>query len=360
MRSERYRRGRVALAVMVLAVGLSLPGWVRADEADAKKDKPAPPVPKMNEPALKVPAAFDKPAPEGKADLEEMQRHLKAVLKKVMPATVCVQVGSGSGSGVIISEDGYVLTAGHVSGTPDRTCTVIFPDGKRVKGKTLGYNKGIDSGLVKISEPGKYPFVGMGDSSKLKVDQWCVTLGHPGGFRPGRTPVLRLGRVISSSKSIIRTDCALVGGDSGGPLFDLSGRVIGIHSRISWDITANLHVPVNTYKETWEDLTAGKEWGGMFDFASGRRKPQAILGIAFDPEAEDLKIVEVTKEGPAEAAGLLVDDVLLTIDGTKLKARPDLMAYLGKKKPGETVKVEVQRGDEKKTVSIKLGKRANS
>jgi len=356
MRSELRHRSGFALAVAILGLALALPAWVQADEP--KKDKPAPPAAKKDEPEVKLPAVFAKSAPEGPADLKAMQKQVKEIFKKVMPATVCVQVGSGSGSGVIISEDGYVLTAGHVSGDPKRNCTIIFPDGKKVKGKTLGYNEGIDSGLVKITEKGKWPHVPMGDSSKLKVGQWCITLGHPGGFRSGRTPVLRLGRVMHTNKNLIRTDCALVGGDSGGPLFDLAGRVIGIHSRISWDITANIHVPVNTYKETWDDLVAGKKWGGLFDFAS-RTPPQAILGVSFDRESKELKIAEITKDGPADKAGLKVGDLVLGIDGNKLKEHADLVAFLYKKKPGDEVKIEIDRDGDMETIDLKLGKRPN-
>ena len=350
----------VASVVAVLILGLSFPAWGRDEkdkkvEKSEKTEKTTPPAPKVESLKDKIPAVFLKPAPEGVEDLKAMQKHVKKMLEKVMPATVGLVVGAGSGSGVIISEDGYILTAGHVSGTPDRNCTVIMPDGKRLKGKTLGYNKGIDSGLVKITDKGKYPFVGLGESGKLQPGQWCLTLGHPGGFRAGRTPVLRLGRVITSNKNLIRTDCALVGGDSGGPLFDIMGRVIGIHSRISTGITENIHVPVDTYRETWDRLVAGEEWGGLLDFG-GTRRAQAVLGIKFSKGGTDLEIIELTKDGPAEKAKFEVGDVLTTIDGMNLAARADLKAYLLKKKPGDEVKIEIEREGEKQTITLKLGK----
>jgi serine protease Do len=345
--SSRLVRSASAIAVLLFA--LSIPAWA----ADEKPEKDAPPIPKVERVDGKIPAVFAKSAPEGVDDLKAMQKHVKKMLAKVVPATVGLVVGGGSGSGVIISEDGYILTAGHVSGTPDRNCTVILSDGKKLKGKTLGYNKGIDSGLVKITDKGKYPFVGLGESGKLQTGQWCLTLGHPGGFRPGRPPVLRLGRILASNKNLIRTDCALVGGDSGGPLFDLAGRVIGIHSRISNDITANIHVPVDTYRETWDRLVASEEWGG------GPRRAQAILGVGFSRDGTDLKILELTKGGPAAKAGFEEGDVITAIDGMKVKVRTDLQGYLMKKKPGDEVKVEVEREGEKETITLKLGKRPN-
>lgn len=309
-------------------------------------------------------AILDKKDPDGLADLKAMQDRVKSVLKKVMPATVGVLLGPGAGSGVIVTDDGIVLTAGHVSGKPDQNCTLVFPDGTRVKGKTLGYNKRMDSGMIKITDKvpphiavdGKFPTAPRGDSSKLKRGQWLLAVGHPGGYRNGRTPPVRLGRVLKSEGSLIQTDCALVGGDSGGPLFDLDGNVIGIHSRISWSLNSNIHVPVNAYKDDWERLAKGEEWGGYFDFLS-RPANQGYLGVVFDPEAEDLKITEVTKDSPAAKAGLKAGDVIVKIGDTKFEARKDLMEFMRKKKIGDEVTVHLLRDDKPMKFTLKLGKR---
>src|SRR5262245_60838383 len=172
----------------------------------------APPAidPSKSEPPVRVPAVFGKETLEGVQDLKAIQDHLKTVLKKVMPAVVGIRIGSGAGSGVVISPDGYVLTAGHVSGRPGQECTLLFPDGKtRAKGKTLGYNRRMDSGLIQITDKGKWPYVAMGDSTKLKPGQWTVAVGHPGGFKPGRSPVVRLGRIATTNENLIRTDNTL-------------------------------------------------------------------------------------------------------------------------------------------------------
>src|SRR5439155_14399392 len=104
-----------------------------------------------------LPAAVEKPAPENIADLRAIQAQVNKVLDKVVPCTVGVVVGGSSGSGVIIDKEGTVLTAGHVSGKPGQDCILILPDGKCVKGKTLGQNRGIDSGMIKITAEGKWP-----------------------------------------------------------------------------------------------------------------------------------------------------------------------------------------------------------
>ena len=116
---------------------------------------------------VKLPAALEKAIPESLEDLKAIQAHVEIIVKKVMPAVVNVKIGA-QGSGVVITEDGFVLTAGHVSGQPGRECTLTFPDGKKVKAKSLGQNKTADSGLIKILDAGKYPYCEMGKSGELK------------------------------------------------------------------------------------------------------------------------------------------------------------------------------------------------
>jgi serine protease Do len=338
MKGFRLRRvpsGLVAvLGALVLASSLS------AASGPAKTSKE------------ELPAVLDKEAPASIEDLKTIQQHVKKVLKKVVPATVGIQVGGASGSGVIIDAEGHVLTAGHVSGKPDRDCVILLPDGKRLKGKTLGQNTGIDSGLIKITDKGNWPFVKMGDASKLKKGQWCLSVGQPGGFKPGRSPVVRLGRILMANKSVIQSDCTLVGGDSGGPLFDMEGKVIGIHSRIGSRIIDNLHVPVNTYRDTWDRLVRSDSWGGFFG-----RSERPYLGVGFARETNDLEVTDVYDDTPAAKAGLKVGDVVVAIDGKKLRERKDLADYLGTKKIGDEVTIAIERDKKPMSIKVKLGKR---
>ena len=313
---------------------------------------------KVPEPSKKVTvAALEKEAPENLEDLRAIQRQVKAVLKKVVPCTVGLQVGGASGSGVIIDKEGHILTAGHVSSTPDRTVTIIMPDGKKLKGKSLGRNKGIDSGLIKITDKGAWPHVEMGKSATLKRGQWVIAVGHPGGFRPGRSPVVRLGRIQVANDSFIRTDCTLVGGDSGGPLFDMEGRVIGIHSRIGGSIESNIHVPVDTYRETWDRLVKGEDWGGRFGFPDLATVP--YMGIEGDEDDAKARVTRVVPGSPAEKAGLKVDDVILMFDGKKIGGYAELAPRIRRKKIGDKVPLEVLRGMETIKLELVLGKRKN-
>jgi serine protease Do len=293
---------------------------------------------------------LSKPAPASVAELKVIQDRVKEVLKKVVPATVGIRIGGAAGSGVIIDAEGHVLTAGHVSGAPNRDCVLILPDGRQVKGKTLGRNPGIDSGLIQITAKGPWKFVEMGDSGNLKRGQWCLAVGHPGGFKKGRTPVVRLGRVLLSTKGLIQTDCTLVGGDSGGPLFDMDGKVIGIHSRIGPSITANIHVPVNTYRETWARLVKSETVG---DSAPS----PAFIGVRFARDSDSLEVIEVYPDTPARKAGVKAGDVIVSVGGQKVADRDALAAFMRKKKPGDEISLEVRRDGKPQTFQLTLGAR---
>ena len=295
------------------------------------------------------PSALDKPVPTDIKELRAIQERVKKVAAKALPCTVCVRIGNAFGSGVIVNKDGYVLTAGHISGEPGRSARVILSDGRVVEGETLGSNEDFDSGMIRITEEGAWPFVEMGDASKVKKGEWCIALGHPDGYKPGRPPVLRLGRVLENKSRILRTDAALVGGDSGGPLFDLDGKVIGIHSRIGTGLSFNIHVPVDTYRTTWDRLVKGEVWGGASD---------SYIGVVLNPDEKECKIAQVEKDSPAEKAGLQPDDVVIRFGKQKVADLEDLITLIHKHKPGDTVSLEVRRGKEVLNLKVVVGKRS--
>jgi serine protease Do len=303
--------------------------------------------------------AFDKPVPETLRDLQDIEDHVQRIVTKVMPATVCLRVGNGQGSGVFIDRDGRILTAGHVSGAAGREATIIFPDGRRARGKTLGANNGIDSGMVILTDRIEFTHVEMAKTSDLKRGQWCLALGHPNGYKPGRPPVVRLGRVQAFDAKAIVTDCTLVGGDSGGPLFDMHGRVIGIHSRIGGKISANVHVPIDTYHETWSRLAAGDVWGSQFPLLDTLKPAEPYLGLRAFEEKRTLKIEAVTPGSPADQAGLKINDVIVKIDNRSLTSIDDFGAFMRSRRPGHQISVHVQRGNDMLTLAVTLGKRAN-
>lgn len=298
------------------------------------------------------PPALDKLLPVNVQDLRAIQERVKKVAAKVSPCVVGIRIRSNAGSGVIVSKDGYVLTAGHISGESDQDATIILPDGRRLKGKTLGSNDAADTGMIRITDKGEWPFVEMGDASKLKLGAWCLALGHPEGFRAGRSPVVRLGRLREVQRSertkstFLRTDCALVGGDSGGPLFDLDGKVIGIHSRIGPFMSINLHVPVEAYRDNWDRLVSGKV----------RKRPQPYIGVTLNEDANECRIARVAKDSPAEKAGLKAEDVVIRFGNEPVEDLEDLLTLIAKYKPGKEVPIDVRRGKKVLNLKIVIGK----
>ena len=296
--------------------------------------------------------------PESAADLAKLEERVAKVIEKCRDATVCVQSGGGSGSGVIISEDGYVLTAGHVAVQPGRAVTFIFPDGSRAKGESLGINVGVDAGLMKITDKGKWPHVEVGDMEGVDPGTWVVSMGHPGGFDKERSVVARLGRVYRVRSSVIQTDCTIIGGDSGGPLFDLDGKVIGIHSRISNSLRQNFHVPISIYNDNWDRLAASEVWnrpmrrgnirpGGPYIGVQGQRGPEQGNGAALS---------RVYPDSPAAEAGLRGGDVVVELDRSPIGSFGDLAEVVGKLEPGDRIPVVVMRRGERVEAEIVVGK----
>lgn len=308
--------------------------------------------------------------PENVDELKALQARVKYVVDKCTPATVGITIGFGAGSGVIVSEDGLVLTAAHVitgedlsgKSTPyaaGRECRIVLPDGKRVKAKTLGVNSDNDVGMVQITEKGpnggKWPFLPLAKSANLKQGQWVVSLGHPGGPKDGRPPVARLGRIENNTKSIVRSNCTLVGGDSGGPLFDLGGNVIGIHSRIGLSLAQNIHVPTEAFRAQWDKLIAGEVFGRI----ARKTTMVASLGVVFpEDEADDAWVTEeVDPETPAGKAGIKAGDTIVKFDSEVVKSVKRFRELLAMKKPADVVKLTVRRGTSILPLSVTLGSR---
>ncbi|MBL4883906.1 MAG: serine protease [Planctomycetaceae bacterium] len=288
--------------------------------------------------------------------LEDLQR-FEDVTTKLVPiyrkATVGIQSGGGQGSGVVISPQGHVLTAAHVVGKVDNRVTIVFPDSSRYSAKVVGINSSVDAAIVRIESKGPFNFVPMAQSRYTKPGRWVIATGHPNGFLADRLPVVRLGRVITTTSKTVQTDCSLVGGDSGGPLFDLHGRVVGIHSRIGATSSINFHVPVQAYLREWEELNAA------YVPRTKKEKPvptKAYIGIrGRNANNGGCLITEVTPSGPAHEAGVKRGDILTKCDKKKINTFGELVNYLKTKKANDQLKVTVLRDDQKKVLTVKLG-----
>ena len=281
-------------------------------------------------------------APENLESVRLLEQHVQNLLAKIRPATVALS----GGSGVVVSPDGYILTCAHVNQRPGRKVTVTFPDGTRVQAVTLGNNHGVDAGMVKITEAGEYPFVPMGNSADAQPGQWCLAVGYPVSFSRGLQPAVRLGRVSVNKPRMIVSDCAIMGGDSGGPLFDLYGNVIGINSRVNNSLEMNIHVPVDVYRESWDRFVASQDWSDQ--------NPRTYIGITRDGDFELVRVAQVKPESPAERAGIQVGDMISAFDKQPVTSFDELLGYMSRHKPNDKVSITILRGNETKQISIEL------
>lgn len=301
-------------------------------------------------------------------ELQERQQRLTAALKKVQNAVVGVSDGMGVGSGVVVTADGIVLTASHVvesgrrgrrrQNIPDREVMITFPDGQMLRASVLGKNADADAAVLKIKDPapdaGGFPHVAMGRTTQTQVGEWCFAMGHPGGFRPDRSAPVRFGRVLSVGNRTIVSDCAILLGDSGGPLFNLNGEVIGIHSMITSVIIENRHVAIDCYRDDWDRLLAGDRWGRLRS-SENDLVESGFFGVQLKWRDFVPEVVKVLPGTPAEKAGLKKGDVLLRIEGEPIADRLDLGTTLDLLPEEQEVQVRIRREGEESTVALVTG-----
>ena len=293
-------------------------------------------------------------------DLAKLEKQVHSVTEKALPATVAlVSNGTGSsGSGVIVSEDGLILTASHVIQGLKKV-DVYFPDGKKWVGKVLGSNYSKDIGMVQMVDAGPWPFVELGESKPLEAGDWLVALGHSAGFDPARTPPVRFGRVMSDGPgNYFTSDCTLIGGDSGGPLFNLDGKLVGINSSIGWSWKNNNHAGVDGFREDWERLRAGETWGALqMNPLANPETPVLGIVMGIRDEGRGVRVQKVEPNSPAAAAGLRVGDMIVAVDKEPVLGGSELQQVLIKKEVGDSVSLGLVRGTEQLKIDVELVKR---
>ncbi len=295
-------------------------------------------------------------------DLVNLEAKVEAVSRKVMPATVALisKETESSGSGVITTADGLILTAAHVIQGSEEIL-VVFPDGKQVPAKVLGANYSKDIAMAQITEKGPWPFVEMGASEQLAAGDWVIAMGHSAGFDAGRTPPVRFGHVVSEGPgTFLTTDCTLIGGDSGGPLFDLDGKIVGINSSIGVSLTNNNHAGIDGFKADWKNLESGKSWGTLtLNPFANPEMPGLGIAMGLEPRGGKGVLVEgVAPRSPSAAAGVRVGDIIQTIDDIVILDGQRLLVVLAKRQPGDSVKLGILRDRktiEREVVLARLG-----
>lgn len=285
--------------------------------------------------------------------LKQIEARVTQVVEKNMSACVAVSDGTGFGSGVIVSADGLVLTAGHVISEGDEF-ELILPSGKTLNARRLGMDLSVDAGMMQITSPGPFPFVEIDRSGEVPLGTWVVSMGHSGGYELGRTPPIRTGRVLSKGRGQMITDAVLIGGDSGGPLFDLEGKLIGIHSSIGDNVAENRHVTMPSFFAGWDRMKSGDVWGQLPELDAPPKKKRGVIGVRVDLEATNCRIRVVNERSPAAEAGVEVGDIVLEFNKQPIRDGRHLIEVIKGLNAGDVCRMKVQRGTQEILLSIQL------
>jgi serine protease Do len=309
-----------------------------------------------------APAAAADPAPSPPLDiaaLQQVQKTVQGHLPRVRQSLVVLRHGDGTASGVIVSPDGLLLTAAHVTMKPGARISVVMPDGSLQKATALGLDDKTDAGLAQLDRKPRqrpYPFVEIErDVGRVTVGAWCFAIGHPGGWDKDRGLVLRVGRVLKHKANSLETDCVLMGGDSGGPLFDLKGRLIGIHSQILSERNQNVHVSMAPFLRSWDRMKAN-EVIQTWATGSGGYLGVAVMSAASAPDsARRVEVEEVIPGSPAARAGLKSGDHLLEVNRQTLLDDSHFAAIVRQRAPGDLITVKIHREGVERVLEVKLG-----
>ena len=268
--------------------------------------------------------------------------------------------GAGFGSGFVISEDGYVVTNAHVvDGAED--IRVSLHDRREFDATLIGADKRTDIALLKIDADG-LSTVDLGDSDDVKVGQWVLAIGAPFGFDYTATQgiVSAVSRTLQGDNYVpfIQTDAAVNPGNSGGPLFDTEGNVIGVNSQIytrsGGFMGLSFAIPSNVVKSVTEQLRekgyASYGWLGVL-IQSLDKSLSESFGL---DRPRGALVAQVTPESPADQAGIETGDVILEFGGKPVDESSDLPAMVGSTKPGKKTTVEVMRNGKKMTLDVTI------
>ncbi len=277
----------------------------------------------------------------------------------------------GLGTGIIVSDNGYILSNEHVTGSKYSKCYVTLENGSNYEGTVAWSDTDLDLSITKINAK-NLEYIKLGDSSKIRVGETVYAIGNPIGFEFRRTVTSgiisaknRTIKLEEENKSsymtdLIQTDATINPGNSGGPLIYPNGEVVGINTvKISSAEGIGFAIPINIVKPIIESFKS------IEDFQ------EATIGIyAYDREVipylnsslnlqleKGIYVAQITKNGPADNTELKEGDNIISIDGTELNTMNDLREYIYTKKPGDEIKLQIKRGKINKEVALVLGKK---
>lgn len=280
----------------------------------------------------------------------------------------------GLGSGFMISKDGYILTNDHVAGNAKKI-TVTLTDGRHYEAKVVGTDKVSDVCLLKIDE-NKLPFLKLGNSNDIIIGEWSIALGNPFGlFDVNDQPTVTVGVISAKNMNLepvderfylnmIQTDAAINGGNSGGPLVNSVGDVIGMNTIIystgsgKGSIGLGFAIPINKVKKIVDELKLKGEIDRNFYTGLGVQDIDEKIAAYFKLQnARGVIVNSVMKNSPAEKAGFKSGDVILALGDFKVSNRNNLLGILQEYRTGQTVVFTVLRDEKKMTFEMELERR---
>jgi Do/DeqQ family serine protease len=274
------------------------------------------------------------------------------------------QVRQGFGSGVILSEDGYIVTNNHVIENAEKI-KVILNDKREFEAKLIGTDPSTDIALLKI-EAKDLPYLTYGNSENLKLGEWVLAVGNPfnltstvtAGIVSARARNLGLKQDAYSIESFIQTDAAVNPGNSGGALVNQQGNLVGINAVIYSKTGSysgySFAIPVTIVKKVVKDL---KEYGEVQRALLGVRIQNVDAEIAKNmklDKVEGVLVADVPEDGAAKDAGIKKDDVIISVGGDKTNSSAELQEKISQYRPGDEVKIIVIRDNEMKQFAVKL------
>ena len=271
----------------------------------------------------------------------------------------------GTGTGAVISADGYIVTANHVVADADEI-EIVFSDGRTEKAEIVGLDPGTDIAVLRTGATGLVP-ANFGSSDELEIGDWVVAIGAPFGLEQTVTAGIvsaksRSDVGLATFENYIQTDAAINPGNSGGPLANLDGEIIGINSCISSRGGGNdgigFAVPASVAKRVVESIIAdGRVERGWLGVAVQPADDEMAASLGADG-AIGVVVNQVVPGSPAQDAGLEPGDLITEIDGAKIRTPGELIATIGQRSPGSELAITAFRSGERERFSATLGERA--
>jgi serine protease Do len=273
------------------------------------------------------------------------------------------RVETAKGTGFIISADGYIFTNNHMVGGAEEV-KIELSDGRKFKAEVIGSDDQSDIAVIKIDAK-NLPHLELADSDDLEVGEWVLAIGNPLGLSHTVTAgiVSAKGRGIGLAdvENFIQTDAAINFGNSGGPLLNLDGQVVGMNTAIvgaTGNIGIGFAIPINMIKRAHEQLLAGGEIErGFLGVGMDELTPAMAASLGLKKDTKGITVISVVPDSAAEKAGLELLDVVIELNGEPVEKQIDLLNRIAILEPGTRVEVVVLRDRKRKKFSIKLGKR---